>query len=161
MLNKVFTNVLLSESYTGWCAPGQGEERSRETLHCQRSREDSSLNRNGPQHGQKSPWCPRHFSEVCPEASPENVAWHSQAPSSLLSLLISYISYPNLCFPPCLQENTRCFPIQHLLLPKAIRKSSLHAYLSASRLWICEGCNPSRKISILKSISICQNLFPL
>lgn len=39
-----------------------------------------------------------------------------------LSLLISYVSYPNLCFPPCLQENSKCFPMQHLLLLKAIRK---------------------------------------
>lgn len=62
-----------------------------------------------------------------------------------LSLLISYISYPNLCFPPCLQENTRCFSMQHLLLLKAVRKSSLHAYLSASHLWISERCDPSWK----------------
>ena len=115
---------------------GQREECGNETLHHRKTRKDSYLNRKGLRHEiEISIMHEREISQKCQWLSllklTQKMWFGTRRPVSLLN---SCISYPNLYFPPCLQENTKCFSIQYFLLLKAVRELSLHAYLRTSHL---------------------------
>lgn len=164
LLNKVFPTVLLGESYTGWWTPEQGEERGRETLHRQRSRKGTSLNKNWLRHGQKSPWCPR---ETFLRSVSGSVSWsfprkcglaltgpyHFSTPTYLIQIFASLPAFRRILND--FQYSTSCY----------WKPSGNHPFMHTWVNHICESARDailtSGKKSILKTISICQNLYPL